>query len=108
VLERAQILCDGSMLSEQDVKMAMREGPAEPLPAATAPGQTKNIKSETVSLRETLNKIEKDLIIDALHKTDGVQVEAAGILGLKPKNLWKKIQKHSIKLDLSNASGAEK
>jgi len=30
------------------------------------------------------------------------------MLGLKPKSLWKKIQKHSIKLDLSNASGAEK
>ena len=108
VLERAEILCDGSMISEQDVRMALREDPAEYLPAATAPGQTKNVKSERVSLRETLNKIERDLIVDALHKTGGVQVEAAGILGLKPKNLWKKIQKHSIKLDLSNASGAEK
>ena len=108
VLERAEILCDGTMISEQDVRMALREGPAEPLRAATAPGQTKNMKSETVSLRETLNKIEKDLILDALRKTGGVQVEAAGMLGLKPKNLWKKIQKHSIKLDVPNASGAQK
>ena len=92
VLERAEILCDGPMISEQDVRMALREGPAEPLRAATAPGQKKNMKSETVSLRETLNKIEKDLILDALRKTGGVQVEAAGMLGLKPKNLWKKIQ----------------
>ena len=108
VLERAEILCDGTMISEQDVRMALREGPAEPLRAATAPGQTKNMKSETVSLRETLNKIEKDLILDALRKTGGVQVEAAGMLGLKPKNLWKKIQKHSIKLDVPNTSGAQK
>ena len=88
--------------------MALREGPAEPPRAATAPGQTKNMKNETVSLRETLNKIEKDLILDALRKTGGVQVEAAGMLGLKPKNLWKKIQKHSIKLDVPNTSGAQK
>jgi hypothetical protein len=30
------------------------------------------------------------------------------MLGLKPKNLWKKIQKHSIKLDVPNASWAQK
>jgi len=71
VLERAEILCDGPMISEQDVRMALREGPAEPPRAATAPGQTKNMKNETVSLRETLNKIEKDLILDALRKTGG-------------------------------------
>jgi len=108
VLERAGILCEGGMISEQDVRMALRETPAEPLPAATAPGQTRSTKSETVSLRDTLNKIEKDLILDALRKTGGVQVEAAGMLGLKPKNLWKKIQKHSIKLELPNESGPKK
>jgi two-component system response regulator AtoC len=108
VIERARILCTGSMISEEDVRMALRGNPVESLPRETAPGQTKTVKSETASLRETLNKIEKDLILDALRKTGGVQVEAAGMLGLKPKNLWKKIQKHSIKLDLPNAPRAKK
>jgi len=108
VLERAGILCSGGMISAEDVRMVLRETPADPLPATIAPGQTKTAKSETVSLRETLNKIEKDLILDALRKAGGVQVEAAGMLGLTPKNLWKKIQKHSIKLDRTKASGAQK
>jgi len=108
VLERAGILCAGGMISAEDVRMALRETLADPLPPAMAPGQTKTAKRETVSLRETLNKIEKDLILDALRKTGGVQVEAAGMLGLTPKNLWKKIQKHSIKLDRSPASGTQK
>ena len=79
------------MISEQDVRMALRETPAEPVPAATAPRQTRNTKSETVSFRDTLNQIEKDLITEALRKTGGVQVEAADMLGLKPRSLWKKI-----------------
>jgi two-component system, NtrC family, response regulator AtoC len=108
VLERARILCAGSMISQEDVRMALRENPVEPLPTETVLGQPKTVNSGMGCLRETLNKIEKDLILDALRKTGGVQVEAADMLGLKAKNLWKKIQKHSIKLDLSKASRTQK
>jgi transcriptional regulator with GAF, ATPase, and Fis domain len=80
----------------------------EPLATETVLGQPKTVNSGMGCLRETLNKIEKDLILDALRKTGGVQVEAADMLGLKAKNLWKKIQKHSIKLDLSKASRTQK
>ena len=96
------------MISAEDVRMALRENPVEPLPTETVLGQPKTVNSEMGSLRETLNKMEKDLILDALRRAGGVQVEAADMLGLKPKNLWKKIQKHSIKLDLSKAPRTQK
>jgi len=49
-------------------------------------------------LNETLESVEKGLIIEALKKSQGVQVEAAKLLGLNHKNLWHKIRKHKINL----------
>ena len=108
VLERAAILSDGDVIKEQDARTAMREAVAGPQPAAAGPEPTEKMKNQKTCLKEALNTLEKNLILEALRKTKGVQVEAAGILGLKPKNLWKKIQKHSIKLDRIDASGTEK
>jgi two-component system response regulator AtoC len=107
VLERAAILSDGAVIKEQDARTAMRE--AVGLRAATAgPENAATMKKKRVSLKESLNKLEKDLILEALSKTRGIQVEAAEMLGLKPKNLWKKIQKHSIKFLRSEPSRAQK
>jgi len=99
VLERAAILSDGSMLDEQDVRAALREVFVAPEQITPAPVQAKIRSGEKISLKQTLHQVEKDLIIEALCKTCGVQVGAAEILGVNPKNLWKKIQKHSIRLD---------
>jgi len=52
-----------------------------------------------ISLAEAKDMLERQLILDALKKTDGVQTEAARLLGLSPKNLWKKIKKHRIKVN---------
>jgi two-component system response regulator AtoC len=108
VLKRAAILSDGHMLSEQDVRMGLRETFAGPPPGAAESNQANIVKNEGICLKEALKTVEKNLIIDALCKTSGVQVEAAGMLGLTSKNLWKKIQKHSIKFSRSETSGAQK
>lgn len=108
VLERATILGDGCVISEHDVRMALRETFAGVGPETADQGKARTAKGKSVCLKEALNKVEKDLILEALSKTSGIQAEAAGMLGLTPKNLWKKIQKHSIKPDRLNASGKEK
>lgn len=108
VLERAALLSDGHLISEQDVRMGLRETFAGLRPGTAEPEQAGILKGEGACLKDALNDMEKNLIIEALHKTSGIQVEAAGMLGLTPKNLWKKIQKHSIKLDRSSASGVRK
>jgi two-component system, NtrC family, response regulator AtoC len=98
VLERAVILSDGNTINEQDVRTALRETFDGSRPAAADIDQARIRLGENVCLKETLHEVEKKLILDALCKTCGVQTEAAGMLGLTPKNLWKKIQKHEIKV----------
>lgn len=47
-----------------------------------------------------LQELEKELIIDALKKTGGVQVAAAKILGIKERSLWHRIKKFNIDISM--------
>jgi two-component system response regulator AtoC len=87
VLERAAISARGDVLTESDIRQAFESSPRAGAPEATA---------RTGTLRETLRSVERNMIADALRKTSGVQTEAAKLLGVSPKNLWNKIQKHSL------------
>jgi two-component system, NtrC family, response regulator AtoC len=104
VMEMAAILSDGSMISEQDVRKALRERFAATQSTTRDSVQIGLRLDERFCLKETLHEIEKKLILEALGKTGGVQVEAAKILALTPKNLWKKIRKHAIVIDQGRAS----
>jgi two-component system, NtrC family, response regulator AtoC len=97
VLERAAILSDGAIIGEQDARTALREAFGGPQPRTASTEQSGVKLGEKVRLKETLHEVEKRLILEALGKAGGVQTEAAGLLGLTPKNLWKKMQKHEIK-----------
>ncbi len=87
VLERAAIHCTGAIITEAEIWISPKSLPSESL---------SNMKDKVVSLSETLQEVERNLIISFLRKSGGIQTEAAKLLGLSPKNLWKKIQKHSI------------
>jgi transcriptional regulator with GAF, ATPase, and Fis domain len=52
-----------------------------------------------ISLNETIEAVEKELIVQALKKSGGIQIQAAKLLGIKHKNLWHKIRKHKIARD---------
>ena len=45
---------------------------------------------------QRLQKLEKELIVEALKKAGGVQVNAAKILGIKERSLWHRIKKYKI------------
>jgi two-component system response regulator AtoC len=98
VLERAMILSEGDTLDEKEVRMALQSS------FGASRSDTQLIQPARLSgdggipLKEVVQQVEKDCIVRALLRTNGVQAEAAEILGLNPKNLWKKIQKHSIKI----------
>lgn len=92
-MERAAIFCQGSVITAQDVNLALQKKPqAEQDVLTITPG-------EAMSLRDTLQQMEKNLIIGALKRSSGVQTKAAQLLGISPKNLWNKLQKHSIGSD---------
>lgn len=98
-IERALLLSNGSVLQSEDLPTSIsaagsdgagggRQSRRADLPNVTQTKQT--------TLNETLEAVEKELIIQALRKCGGVQVEAAKLLGLNHKNLWHKIKKHNI------------
>jgi len=91
-LERAAIVSSGEVLTAADVGRALDVPGRRPpeAPAQDAPARAGN-------LRDTLQDMERNMILTALRKADGVQKDAARLLGVSPKNLWNKIQKHSIK-----------
>jgi DNA-binding NtrC family response regulator len=106
VLERAAILSDGDSLQEPEMRAALREELKEARPALVVTEREKLINGQRIYLKEVVQKVEKQMILQALSATNGVQAEAAEILGLNPKNLWKKIQKHAIRLDRLKGPGS--
>ncbi|MFW5855784.1 MAG: sigma 54-interacting transcriptional regulator [Bacillota bacterium] len=51
---------------------------------------------EAHSLKEIMNKTEKNLVIRALNKTDGNRTEAAKLLGIAVRSLYYKMDKYGI------------
>jgi len=97
VLERAAIMSTGEVLEAGHFRDAFRvrtQAPGQgecPIPGGAAGGG-----EHVASLRQTLEDVERSMIETALARTHGVQKEAAALLGVSPKNLWNKIQKHGI------------
>ena len=55
--------------------------------------------TESLSIDETLRKVEKTLICQALDKTGGVQIRAAELLGIKQRSLWNRVKKYGIEVE---------
>ena len=49
-----------------------------------------------VSIDDQIKEIEKGIIIEALRKSDGVQIKAAEALGINQRSLWHRVKKHNI------------
>jgi DNA-binding NtrC family response regulator len=50
----------------------------------------------SVSIDDQIKEIEKGIIIEALRKTNGVQIKAAEILGINQRSLWHRVKKYEI------------
>ncbi|MDP2972295.1 MAG: sigma-54 dependent transcriptional regulator [Deltaproteobacteria bacterium] len=55
-----------------------------------------SVPRDLFPLDETLAKIEKEIILEALQKSGGVQSRAAKILGISERSLWHRVKKHRI------------
>jgi len=85
ILEQASILSDNGIIEMCHLPALFRNDI----------GNRLNISAD-LSLDEKLNLMEKELIIDALRKTGGIQVKAADILGINQRSLWHRIKKLQI------------
>jgi len=86
-IERAVVLCRGEIVTTQDLPFHLREEKSERL--------WESQKKEK-NLPESLEEIEKDLILKALHEHQGVQTRAADRLGISERVLRYKIKKYRI------------
>jgi two-component system NtrC family response regulator len=89
LIERAVVLCRGEVITTQDLPFHLQEGRSE--------GIWETSRTQK-SLPESLEEIEKDLIIKALHQHQGVQTRAAESLGISERVLRYKIKKYGIRM----------
>jgi two-component system response regulator AtoC len=86
-IDRAVLIADGDTLTSKSL----------PIQTAQQKGETRAPSSETQgNLEETLANIERQLVIDALERADGVQRHAAKLLGITERVLWYKVKKLGI------------
>ena len=90
LIERAVVLCRGEMITTQDLPFHVKEEtPEKPWISS------KKIKS----LPESLEEIERDSIIKALHQHQGIQTKAAESLGISERVLRYKMKKYGIRFE---------
>lgn len=57
------------------------------------------------NIDQRIQELEKEIIIETLARTDGVQVEAAKILGIKERSFWHRIKKYNIDISKFKKNG---
>jgi DNA-binding NtrC family response regulator len=90
VIERASVICENGHIEPSQLPVHIT-GAFEKSESPNTPNLPPGM-----SLDDRLAEIEKDIIIEALHKTDGVQVRATELLGINQRSLWHRIKKHNI------------
>ena len=96
VRELRNILEQASILSENGVIELHH------LPEALLKQNSRNVVNkfnDDMPLDAKLELMEKEIIVDALRKTKGIQVKAADILGINQRSLWHRIKKYNIEIN---------
>lgn len=91
LIERAVVLCRGEMITTQDLPFHLKDEKPE--------GGWELPKREK-TLPESLEEIEKDTILRALHQHQGVQTKTAESLGISERVLRYKMKKYRIRSHL--------
>ena len=95
IRELRNVLEQASILSENGV-IELHHLPDDLFKKEKPLGET---MSDSMPLDAKLELIEKEIIIDALKKTGGIQVRAADILGINQRSLWHRIKKLQIDMN---------
>jgi two-component system, NtrC family, response regulator AtoC len=90
VIERAMILDPARGLEDVDLAPGAA---APPLPEGTP------LVERELNLREALNKLERELLVEAHRRAGGVRKDAARLLGIDPRNLSYYMRKHELDAD---------
>ena len=86
ITERASIMSEGGIIEVHHLPENIRQGNDKIF---------SSIKND-VPLDDRMKILEKEIIINALKESGGVQVKAAGLLGINQRSLWHRIKKFEI------------
>ena len=90
VIERAMVMCPGQVITVEDLPKNFKQSVQN----------VSNLRLDDLpansGLYETLAYVERQMIIQALRKTDYVQAHAADLLGIGKSGLNQKIKKYGI------------
>ena len=89
-MKRAAIMCENDVITVDDLPLHLR-------------GDI-SLASQTMysegSLEDAISALEKNMIIDALKKTQGSQAKASKILGISERSMWYRVKKYEIDMDI--------
>jgi two-component system NtrC family response regulator len=88
LIERAVVLCRGEIITTLDLPFHLREGRSE---------RMEGLSSKEKGLIDTLEEVEKDMILRALRQQGGIQTKAAESLGISERVLRYKMKKYDIR-----------
>lgn len=88
IIERSAVICDDNFIEPNHLPVGIT-GNFE------SPNHTPSLPAN-MPIDEKLAQIEKNMIIDALRKTGGVQIRATELLGINQRSLWHRIKKYDI------------
>ncbi len=97
VIERAVVLSTGEVLNRDLLPASVRQPASAQTPAA-------NLPSNGLSLKEAVSNYERQLIIQALQASDGVQKRAAEFLKVKPTTLHEMMKRLQISAEAATAN----
>lgn len=86
VIERASIMSENGIIDVPHLPENIRQGNSKVFHSL----------KDTLPLDEQIKLFEKEMVVNALKEAGGVQVKAAGILGINQRSLWHRIKKHEI------------
>ena len=102
IMERMTILCDNEKIMPEDLPdKILSEGGLEPpekpaMPMGFSWPRLRDMDERKMNLKEFLDKIEENLLVEALESADGVKNQASEILGIKRTTLIEKLKKKKL------------
>jgi transcriptional regulator with PAS, ATPase and Fis domain len=93
-VERSLLSCNGMLIERDDLPDKVNRGDGELMRDDSELAQV--IEN---GLDNWLAVVERDLIVEALKETGGVQVQAARLLGISERSLWHRVKKLDIRVD---------
>jgi transcriptional regulator with GAF, ATPase, and Fis domain len=97
VVERAVLLKRSGRIGEEDLRLSLRPRKAAaqaPAPAPVSPAKAEPTAEPGLDLKRAIEQVERQLIDEALQRTNGNRTEAAALLGLNRTTLVEKLRKH--------------